>query len=115
MKLWVTTTEVNLEKLVPLEVHDRLENAKITKKYFSMSEWGVPYIVEKLNNMPIGYLVREIRPREVPGLKVGNSRKCPRATPTTQLGGSCRGLQKHMYGRWCLLLRLSRFESPSGN
>ena len=48
--------------------------------------------------MPIGYLVREIRPREVPGLKIGNSRECPEATPTTPRGGSCRGLQKHMYG-----------------
>ena len=27
--------------------------------------------------MPIGYLVREIRPRKVPGLKIGNSRECP--------------------------------------
>ena len=50
--------------------------------------------------MPIRYLVREIRPREVPGLKVGNSQECPGATPTTPRGGvgSCRGLQKHMYG-----------------
>ena len=26
--------DVNLEKSVPLEVHDKLGNAKITKKYF---------------------------------------------------------------------------------
>ena len=39
---------VNLGKLVPLEVHDRVGNAKIAKKYFPMSEWGVPYTVGKL-------------------------------------------------------------------
>ena len=32
----------------PLEVHGRVRNAKIAKKYFPMSEWGVPYIVGKL-------------------------------------------------------------------
>ena len=40
--------DVNLGKLVPLEVHDRVRNAKIAKKYFPMSEWGVPYTVGKL-------------------------------------------------------------------
>ena len=25
-------------------------------------------------------------------------KECPRTTPTTPRGGSCRGLQKHMYG-----------------
>ena len=99
--------EVNLGKLVPLEVHDRVGNAKIAKKYFPMLEWGVPYTAgklkrrpsNKLKNTPIRYLVREIRPREVPGLKVGNSRECPGATPTTPRGGgSCRGLHKHKYG-----------------
>ena len=39
---------MNLGKLVPLEVHGSLGNAKITKKYFSMLEWGVPYIFGKL-------------------------------------------------------------------
>ena len=39
---------MNLGKLVPLEVHGRVGNAKIEKKYFSMLEWGVPYIVGKL-------------------------------------------------------------------
>ena len=48
MELWVTTSNVNLGKLVPLEVHRRLESTKIAKKYFPMSEWGVLYIVEKL-------------------------------------------------------------------
>ena len=31
--------------------------------------------------MPIRYLVMEIRTREVPGLKVGNSRECPGSVP----------------------------------
>ena len=61
---------MNLGKLVPLEVHGRVGNAKIAKKYFTMLEWGVPYTVgklkrrafQKLKNTPIGYLVREIRP-----------------------------------------------------
>ena len=39
---------MNLGKLVPLEVHGRVRNAKIAKKYFLMSEWGVPYTVGKL-------------------------------------------------------------------
>ena len=43
------TSDVNLGKLVPLEVHGRIGNAKIAKKHFSMLEWAVPYIVEKLN------------------------------------------------------------------
>ena len=55
-----------------------------------------------LKNTPIGYLVREIRPQEVSELKVGNSRECPGSVPerppTTPRGGSCRGLQKHIYG-----------------
>ena len=36
-------------KLVSLEVHDRLGNAKTTKKYFLMLKWDVPYIDRKLN------------------------------------------------------------------
>ena len=39
---------MNLRKLVPLEVHGRVENAKIEKKYFLMSEWGMPSIVGNL-------------------------------------------------------------------
>ena len=39
---------MNLGKLVPLEVHGKVKNVKIEKKYFPMSEWGVPYTVEKL-------------------------------------------------------------------
>ena len=39
---------MNLRKLVPLGVHDMLGNAKITKKYFPMSKWGVPYTIGKL-------------------------------------------------------------------
>ena len=31
--------DVNLGKLVPLEVHGRVRNTKIVKKYFPMSEW----------------------------------------------------------------------------
>ena len=39
---------MNLGKLVPLEVHGRVGNAKIAKKYFPMLERGVPYIVGKI-------------------------------------------------------------------
>ena len=39
---------MNLGKLVPLEVHGRVGNAKIAKKYFPILEWGVPYIIAKL-------------------------------------------------------------------
>ena len=42
------TPDVNIGKLVPLEVHCKVENAKIAKKYFLMLEWGVPYTVGKL-------------------------------------------------------------------
>ena len=41
-------SDVNLGKLVPLEVQGRLKNAKIAKKYFSMSKWGLPCIVGML-------------------------------------------------------------------
>ena len=59
-----------LGNLVPLEVYDKLRNAKITKKYFPMSEWAVPYtlgklreeLLNKLKNIQIGHLVREIQP-----------------------------------------------------
>ena len=40
--------DVNLGKLVPLELHGKVGNAKIAKKYFLMSKWGVPYTVGKL-------------------------------------------------------------------
>ena len=56
-------------------------------------------LFNKLKNTPIGYLVREIRSRKVPGLKVGNSWECPGATPHDPRGRSCRGLQKHIYRR----------------
>ena len=39
---------MNLGKLVPLEVHGRVKNAKIEKKYFPMLEWGVLFIVGEL-------------------------------------------------------------------
>ena len=39
---------MNLGKLVPLEVHGRVRNAKILKKYFPMLEWGVPYTIGML-------------------------------------------------------------------
>ena len=80
--------DVNLGKLVPLEVHGRLENVKITNIYFLMLKWSVLYTIgklkgisNKLKNMPIKYLVRKIRPREVPGLKAGNSQECPQSVP----------------------------------
>ena len=39
---------MNLEKLVPLEVHGRVKNAKIEKKYLLMLKWGVLYTIGKL-------------------------------------------------------------------
>ena len=39
---------MNLGKLVSLEVHGRVRNAKIAKKYFPTLEWDVPYTVGKL-------------------------------------------------------------------
>ena len=44
---------MNLGKLVPLEVHDRVGNAKIAKKYFLILEWGMPYTVGKLKKRAI--------------------------------------------------------------
>ena len=41
MELGVTTLDVNLGKLVPLEVHDKVENLKIAKKYFLILEWDI--------------------------------------------------------------------------
>ena len=48
MELWITTSDVDLRKLVLLEVHGRLRNVKITNKFFSMSKRGIFYIVGKL-------------------------------------------------------------------
>ena len=68
MELWVTTPDVNLGKLVLLEVRDRLGNVKITKKYFPMLEGGMPYTVGNLKRSAfqkakeIKHIVREIRP-----------------------------------------------------
>ena len=42
------TSDMNLGKLVLFEVHSRLENAKVPKKYFSMLEWNTLYVVGKL-------------------------------------------------------------------
>ena len=39
---------MHLRKLVPLEVHDRLKNAKIATKYFLKLECGVPYTIGKV-------------------------------------------------------------------
>ena len=44
---------MNLGKLVPLEVHDRVGNTKIEKKYFPMLEWHVPYTVGKLKRRAV--------------------------------------------------------------
>ena len=82
--------DVNLEKLVPLEVHYKLKNAKIAKKTFPMLERGVPYTIGKLKrknfqlqakNTPIEYMVRKIQPWEVLRLKIGNSRECLGSVP----------------------------------
>ena len=48
MELYVTMSDVNLGKLVPLEVHGMVKNAKIAKKYFPMLERSVFYTVGKL-------------------------------------------------------------------
>ena len=42
------TPDVNLGKLVPLEVHGKVGNAKIAKKYIPMLEWGMPYTAGNL-------------------------------------------------------------------
>ena len=49
MEFLVTTPDVNLGKLVPLEVHGRVRNVKIAKKYSPMLEWGVHSAIGKLN------------------------------------------------------------------
>ena len=41
-------SDVNLRKLVLLEVHNRLKNAKKEKKNFLMLKWGMPHIVRNL-------------------------------------------------------------------
>ena len=42
---------MNLGKLVPLEVHDKVGNAKIEKEYFPMLEWDVPYTIGKIKRI----------------------------------------------------------------
>ena len=113
---------MNLGKLVQLEVHSRVRNAKIANTYFLMLEWGVRYTIgklkrrvsNKLKNTPIGYLVREIRPWEVPGLKVENSRECPGATPTTPKGGGFlqRAAEAYVWGNLSKWRREAVTSSP---
>ena len=90
---------MNLGKLVPLEVHGRVRNAKIAKKYFPMSEWGVLYTVRKLKRKSFQQAKEHADPKlgledtapGSPGTKSrefpGVSRECPGATPTTPGGG----------------------------
>ena len=56
---------MNLGKLVPLEVHGRVGNAKIAKKYFLMSEWGVPHTVGKLKRS--AFQQAEEHAHQIPG------------------------------------------------
>ena len=90
--------DVNLGKLVPLEVHSILENAKITKKHFPKLTWGMPYNIGKIIGRTFHKLkitlfraaLKEIRPREIPRLKVGNSKECPGVTLDPK-GGPAKG------------------------
>ena len=41
--------DVNLRVLIPLEVHGRLGNVELAKKYSLMLEWGVPYVFGKID------------------------------------------------------------------
>ena len=50
-----------------------------------------------IKNTSIRYLVREIRPWEVPKLKVGTSRECPRATPRPQGGVMQRAVEAYVW------------------
>ena len=45
IELWVTMSDVNLRKLVPLEVHDMLENGKIAKKNTFWCQSGACFIL----------------------------------------------------------------------
>ena len=89
---------MNLGKLVPFKVHNRVGNAKIAKKYFLMLEWGVPYTVGKLKKRAFQQakehanwiLGGDTAPRS-PGTKSrespGVSQECPGVTPMTPRGG----------------------------
>ena len=84
---------MNLGKLIPLEVHGRVRNAKIENKYFPMSEWGVPYTVGKLKRRSFHQAKEHAdwlpglgdtalgsprtKSREFPGV----SRECPGSVP----------------------------------
>ena len=83
---------MNLGKLVPLEVHGRVRNAKIAKKYFPTSEWGVSHTVGKLKRRAFQQAKEHAHP--IPGYgdtapesPRTKSRECPGATPTTSRGG----------------------------
>ena len=89
---------MNLGKLVPLEVHGRVGNIKLAKKYFLMLKWGVPYAVGKLKRRAFHQAKEHVNqiPGQgdtapgSPGTKSrefsGVSRECPGATPMTPRG-----------------------------
>ena len=56
---------MNLGKLVPLEVHGRVKNAKIAKIYFPISKWSVPFIVGKIKRRD--YQQAKEHAHQVPG------------------------------------------------
>ena len=56
---------MNLGKLVPLEVHGKVGNAKIAKKILSDVGWGVPYIIEKLKR--IAFQQAKEHTNQIPG------------------------------------------------
>ena len=113
---------VNLGKLVILENYDRLVKVKIIQKYFSMSEWDMLYSIENLKKKPFQQAkdvsiqtrgwrdttMRSLVTKSLEFLGVSQSNPNPE-------GDSCRGLQKHMHGRWYQSLRLGRCEFPSGS
>ena len=84
---------MNLGKLVPLEVHGRVENTKIAKKYFLMSEWGMPYNIGKLKRRV--FQQAKEHAHRIPGqgdMDPGSPGSVPERPPRPKGGGSCRGL-----------------------
>ena len=113
--------DVNLGKLVPLEVHGRVGNDKIAKKYFLMLEWGVPYTVGKLKRRAFEQDKEDIdripgqgdtalgslgtKNREFPGV----SWECPGATPRPQGGGPAEGCRSICMGEPLRVVAISRY------
>ena len=105
---------MNLGKLVPLEVRGRLGNAKIAKKYFTMSKWGKPYTVGKLRRKAFQQAKEHANHRlgwrdTAPESLKTKSREFPIASRSDPRGGPAEGCRSIYMGECLRVAARSRY------